>query len=336
MTKYDDPRTALLEWMRAKDNPYFARAFANRLWSNYFGAGIVDPPDDMSLANPPSNGPLLDYLARGFIEHEFDMKWLHREITRSRTYQLSWKTNETNQADHRNFSHAVARRLPAEVLYDAVRQATASDKQLATMHDELQGRAVAVPGTGARRGNDQRYALTIFGRSVRESNCDCDRSSEPSLLQTIYLQNDRDVQTALLRKDGWIAEIARQAGDNISSGPKRPANYEKLVSALRTRIRRLRKSGNTKQAAAQQKRLSQLTRRYGAPGARKKSGSPTDNKLDMDALVRDAYLRTLCREPDPSERETALQYVRDARNRSAGMRDVLWALINTKEFIVNH
>ena len=77
----DDPRAPLMEWLRSKDNPYFARAFVNRVWANYFGVGIVNPPDDMNLANPPSNAALLDYLADGFVDHDFDMKWLHREIT---------------------------------------------------------------------------------------------------------------------------------------------------------------------------------------------------------------------------------------------------------------
>ena len=97
-----DPRAILMEWMRRQDNPYFARALVNRVWANYFGRGIVDPPDDQSLANPPSNPELLNYLVRGFIEHKYDLKWLHREITASRTYQLSWQTNPTNKLDSRN------------------------------------------------------------------------------------------------------------------------------------------------------------------------------------------------------------------------------------------
>ncbi len=83
----------------------------NRVWANYFHRGIVNPSDDLNLANPPVNAELLDYLAQGFIEHEFDMKWVHREILNSRTYQLSWVPNETNQQDTRNFSRAIPRRI---------------------------------------------------------------------------------------------------------------------------------------------------------------------------------------------------------------------------------
>jgi hypothetical protein len=104
LTEYDDIREPLMAWLRAPENPLFSRAFVNRVWANYFNVGIVNPPDDMNLANPPGNAALLEYLASEFIANDFDMKWLHREIMNSRTYQLSWKPNETNHSDDRNFS----------------------------------------------------------------------------------------------------------------------------------------------------------------------------------------------------------------------------------------
>ncbi|MGH7130112.1 MAG: DUF1553 domain-containing protein, partial [Planctomycetaceae bacterium] len=121
----DDPRRPLMEWMRSEDNPYFARVFVNRVWAEYFGVGIINPPDDMNQANPPSNAALLDYLEDGFINHGFDMKWLHREIANSQAYQRCLTSNDTNRLDERNFSRATARRLPAAVLFDAITQATA-------------------------------------------------------------------------------------------------------------------------------------------------------------------------------------------------------------------
>ncbi|MEX2187444.1 MAG: DUF1549 domain-containing protein [Pirellulales bacterium] len=136
LARNEDPRTALMQWMREQDNPYFAKAFVNRVWASYFNVGIVEPPDDLNLANPASNEPLLDYLTAGFIASGYDMKWVHREIATSRTYQLSFKVNETNQRDERNFSHAVLRRLPAEVAYDAVAQATASDAELVSFRND--------------------------------------------------------------------------------------------------------------------------------------------------------------------------------------------------------
>src|SRR5262249_16950423 len=74
----NDARAALFEWMVRPDNPFFARAFVNRIWAHYFGVGLVHPVDDFSQANPPSNERLLDALAREFVEHHYDIRHLER------------------------------------------------------------------------------------------------------------------------------------------------------------------------------------------------------------------------------------------------------------------
>jgi hypothetical protein len=273
----DDPRQPLMEWMRRKDNPYFARVFINRVWAEYFGSGIIDPPDDMNLANPPSNAALLDYLAGSFIDRGFDMKWLHREIANSHAYQRSLRSNETNRLDERNFSRAVARRLPAAVLFDAIDQATAGSAALAHATTDLEERAIGPKGgalSGHYKFND--YASTVFGRSQRDSNCDCSASNEPNLLQAIYVQNDKDVLAAINRKSGWVHETAA----------------------------RLAKK-------------------------------PRDDS-DMTARIREAFLRTLSRPPTDAEVERSKRHLRQVGDPAEGLRELLWALLNTREFITNH
>lgn len=297
-----DPRRALMDWLRRPDNPYFARAFVNRVWAAYFGVGIVEPPDDHSLANPPSNASLLDYLTRGFIESGFDMKWVHRQILNSRTYQLSWRPNPTNQHDKRNFARAYLRRLPAEVAIDAVRMATASDEEAARMHREMAGRAIAVASPEPQQRNAvSGYALTVFGRSTRESSCDCDRSMAPSLLQTVYLQNDAEVLNLLNRRQaGWIDQVARQLqpADQPSPGKGRRARASESTS------------GSSSAAVPSPEQLGQL--------------------------VQSAYLRTVSRYATQAELQRALDYIQQCESPVDGYRGLLWVLINTKEFIVNH
>ncbi|MCO6459118.1 MAG: DUF1549 domain-containing protein [Pirellulaceae bacterium] len=345
LTQVDDPREPLMEWLRDKDNPYFARAFVNRVWASYFNVGIVNPPDDLSLANPPSNRPLLDYLAAGFVDSGFDMKWLHREIANSRTYQLSWQPNETNAGDELNFSRAVPRRLPAEVAYDALQQATADDETVEKLQNELQGRAIAIASSsrrGARGGAD--YALTIFGRSTRESNCDCDRSAEASLLQTVFLQNDQEVLQLLDRRGGWISQIARQTGGRQPEAPSTarvPDNVREQIAAAERRLRRLRESGDEQAAKQLEDRLQQIRRRFGdrqpEPPARRGGDQQQEAKpVDTAALVKQAYLRTLSRYPSDDELARCREHLEQASDPTAGTRDLVWALINTKEFIVNH
>ena len=120
----DDPRKALADWITASDNPYFARAMANWVWAQLFGKGLVDPPDDMSRANPPVHPALLDALARHFVEHKYDLRDLIRTITSSEAYGLSGQAIKGNEKDRRLFSHYLPRPLTAHQMADALAQAT--------------------------------------------------------------------------------------------------------------------------------------------------------------------------------------------------------------------
>ena len=340
--KGEDIRQPLMEWLERDDNKYFARAFVNRAWASYFHVGIVDPPDDMSLANPPSNQALLDYLAEEFIAHKFDMKWLHREIANSRTYQLGWQTNETNRQDQRNFSHAVPRRLPAEVAYDAMVQATASDEQIAELQESNQGRSIAMAVSSQRtlqRSTGVGYAMMVFGRSTRESSCDCDRSDDPTLLQTVYLQNDRDLHALLDRRgDGWLDQLARKyripQGNQASRRPPRPANYDERLKQLKQQMARLREAGNVEQAERLARSLAAYRKRFAEPA--RTADEESSSAFATEEIVSQAFLRTLSRYPSDEELRRSVEYVNAEENKINGVRGLVWALLNTKEFIVNH
>jgi hypothetical protein len=341
--KIEDSRKPLMDWLRDPSNPYFAKAFVNRVWATYFGVGIVQPPDDMSLANPPSNAALLDYLARGFIENNFDMKWVHREILNSRTYQLSWRPNETNESDKRNFARAYIRRLPAEVIVDAIRQATSADSEVTELVSNMEGRAISTPGSGIRNQNGQSaYALSVFGRSTRESNCDCDRSTDPSLLQTVYLQNDQDVLKLLERpRDGWIAQLSQEIQPQPAGSGSDSAAAERLLRQIEqanAQRERLESRGDKKQLAALDKRLEQLQSQLEKvqPKVEQVNTPSSVDRALLEKLVQQTYLRSLSRYATPEESARALQHVQESATPVGGFRDLLWALVNTKEFIVNH
>jgi Protein of unknown function (DUF1553)/Protein of unknown function (DUF1549)/Bacterial Ig-like domain (group 2) len=113
-----NPRAEFARWMTS--HPYFAEAAVNRVWSWFFGRGLVDPVDDFRSTNPPTHAELLDKLAQSFRDHAYDLRYLMRLIVTSRTYQLSSVPNATATDDHINYSHAVPRELDAEVLLDAI------------------------------------------------------------------------------------------------------------------------------------------------------------------------------------------------------------------------
>jgi hypothetical protein len=353
---YGDLREALMEWMRSEENPYFARAIVNRVWANYFNVGIIEPPDDQNLANPPSNEALLKHLTDEFIAHKYDLKWLHRTITNSRTYQLSWRPNPTNRLDTRNFSRAVPRRLPAEVAYDALRLATAGKTEATKVCTDVSDRAIG-PTTGYQGGKGgASYALLTFGKPARATNCDCERSMEPSLLQTLFLRNDGEMLTLVERGSGWLAEVTKEPGKNKPeqkrNGRRRDlAQAERGLAKVKQKLKSLDKEkdeSEIKELEARKKKLeSQLAdarkTQTKEEAEAKAAAEPTDTKVAPEVvaargkeLVREAYLRTLSRQPTEDEMAKSLAYLSDSATLSAGLRDILWALLNTKEFIVNH
>ena len=193
-------RTAYAEWLTAKDNPFFARSTVNRVWSYFFGRGIIDPVDDIRASNPPSNPALLDALTKDFVEHDFDLRYLMKTIANSRTYQAAIAANEWNENDSANFSHAMPRRLSAEELMDALALATG----VRPVFPE------APPDTKAEQLTDPHIGkdgfLDLFGRPLRESSCECERRSDLSLPQALNLVNGSTISDAVADSNGRVAK----------------------------------------------------------------------------------------------------------------------------------
>ena len=331
LTKHDDIRVPVMEWMRQPDNPFFAKALVNRVWARYFGVGIVDPADDLNLANPPSNGPLLDYLATEFVKHDFDLKWLHREIVNSRTYQLSWVPNETNRNDRRNFSRALPRRLPAEVIFDAVVFAASNPEVNSEFRDTVEGRAISIPGTTSNYGKKKNkgiansgFALQVFGRSERASSCDCDRSEESSLIQTVYMQNDRDIHLMLAHKNSWLRQLAaRNYAKALAGSEKR--QLKKMQGRHRELVKQLSKSQELgdKRIEKIQTKIAESTDGIKRLRAKIAETDSEEVEVDIQEVVTEAYLRTLSRLPSSEELARCEAYIRDDKVLINGVAGVL-------------
>jgi WD40 repeat protein/mono/diheme cytochrome c family protein len=213
-------RQELAAWLTSKDNPYFARSYVNRLWGYLLGVGIIEPLDDIRAGNPPTNPELLDYLTDEFVRNGFDARHVVRLICKSRAYQLSVSTNKWNADDKANYSHATARRLPAEVLYDAVYRVTGAVSKIPGVP----------PGTRAAELPDSEVELpsgffTTFGRPARESACECERSSGLQLGPVMALVSGPTVADAIADTE---SELTRLVG--------READDAKLVDELFLRI----------------------------------------------------------------------------------------------------
>jgi hypothetical protein len=260
----DDPRRALANWLTAPDNPFFARVLVNRYWKHFFGRALVEPEDDLRVTNPATNPALLDGLAAFFTESHFDLKALIRAICSSTTYQLSSLPNEYNAGDRQNYSRFFPRRLPAEVLLDAVDTATGVPTKFPGQ--PAGARAVALPDDSFNAGS---YFLTVFGRPDNSSACECERSGDSSLAQSLHLLNAKGVREKLAHGDGRAAALARES---------RPP----------------------------------------------------------DERVRRLFLTVHSRAPNAEESKKALEYLNAREGKQPAWEDLVWALMNSKEFLFNH
>ncbi len=258
-----DPRTVLVDWMVRPDNPLFAKAIVNRIWSHFFGKGIVDPVDDFRASNPPSNGPLLDWLAQDFVAHKFDLKHLMRTIMSSQLYRLSSLPNETNVADLRNFSRSQRRRLPAEALLDAVSTVTET-------HESFDSLPPNSPAREAWNFKSASQFMDAFGRPNASAECPCERDAKPSVVQALHLMNSTTLQEHLVDEKGRAASLAKST-------------------------------------------------------------------LPPSQIVEDLYLAAFSRPPTPVESEIATKSIEKAGGeRRQAIEDVMWALLNSAEFVFNH
>jgi hypothetical protein len=184
-------------------------SYANRIWGYLTGTGIIEPLDDIRAGNPASNPELLNWLTQQFIESKFDVRQLMRTICQSRTYQLGLATNKWNADDKINYSHAKARRLPAEALYDAIYTVTGAVSKIPGVK----------PGTRAAELADAQIKLPDgflgnFGRPVRESACECERSNDVQLGPVMALVSGPTLGDAISDPANAIAKLTKDFSDD--------------------------------------------------------------------------------------------------------------------------
>lgn len=263
-----DLRTILADWMTS--SPYFSEAAVNRMWSYFFGRGIVDPVDDFRSTNPPTHPELLSALAKDFRDHKYDLKHVIRLIVTSRTYQLSSVPNETNRSDEINYSHALPRPLDAEVLLDAI--------------DEV---------TGVPEVFVEQIAQDYSG--VEPAGTRAINLREPDLYPNRFLD--------VFGRPNRLMVPERQ----------RKANLTKALHML---------AGTT------------FTQKLDQPGGRVDQ-LLRSAKSDQQ-IVEELYLLALSRYPTPAESSELVTWISRHESRPKAIRNLLWGLISSPEFIDNH
>ena len=266
-----DPREAVMAWMRKPDNPYFAKAIVNRVWASYFGRGIIDPPDNLSAFNPATHPELLKELCDGFVANKYDLRWLHRTILNSRTYQQTCTPAKGAEADRTHYAYFPLRRLPAEVMLDALNSATGTTEKMDMKYNHWPDEMKTVEVPFAPKNAFVTFVLETYGRPKRNSavQCDCEREGASSIFQVLTLANHPRVWEKIRDPNGRVAKVMKESSDDA-------------------------------------KRVESL------------------------------FLATVSRPPSAAERDACLKFVAGAESLEKGFQGVLWGLVNTREFLLQH
>ena len=202
-------REQLAAWITTPDNRFFASSYANRLWGYLTGAGIIEPLDDTRAGNPPRNPALLEYLTHEFITSGFNPRHIVQLICKSRTYQLSIRPNKWNEDDKINYSHALARRLPAETLFDTVFRVTGSTPLIPGAKPGQRAMQLADAATDVGSG-----LLATLGRPARQSPCECERTSDIGLGSVMALLSGPTISGAINNSTNAVARLVEQEKDD--------------------------------------------------------------------------------------------------------------------------
>lgn len=197
-----DPREAFAMWLTSPDNKYFAQTMANRVWTDLMTVGLVNPVDDLRATNPASNPELLAHLGKYFADNKFDIKRLIRHIVLSDAYRLSSMPTERNAVDTRYFSRHYRERLRAEVLLDSVVQITKVPESFAAMAPESRSKELWTHRISS-------LFLDAYGRPDPNQDPPCERTPDPTVVQTLHLMNSENLYQKITADAGWAAELAK-------------------------------------------------------------------------------------------------------------------------------
>jgi len=203
----EDPRELLADWMLHPQHRHFARAMANRIWGCLMGTGVTEPVDDMRSTNPPSNPPLLEALTADLVANNYDLRLFLRRIMNSRVYQLSSIPHPENLNQTRFYTHYNSKRMPAEVLLDAINFACGTREKFPDVPYGM--RAIDLPDP-----NFESYFLDTLGRPQRLTHCECERTAEPNLAQVLHLANGDHLQRKLTDRSGRIQQLIESGVDD--------------------------------------------------------------------------------------------------------------------------
>lgn len=305
INKGDSPKAVFAKWLTAPENPRFAKNIANRMWKKAFGIGLIEPANDIRDESECSNPELLDYLTSELIRLKYDVRELQRIICHTRTWQRAAQVREATDEGLYQFPGPTLRRMTAEQLWDSLLTMAVYNFESFT-RPTTEGLAKAV-------GLDLSKATAAQVRKAAEDyEANFSATAQRKLTQARNSYKNRTVLARAselplpLPSDHFLRQFGQ--GDR------------ELIEAANT-------DGN----------VSQILAMF--------NGEITHMMLEAGSVIFDdtvkaktvndridvIFLSILSRKASTSEETIAKAEIKDSGN--AGYGNVIWALINTKEFL---
>lgn len=297
----DPPRKAFADWLTSRDNPRFAKTIANRLWKNAFGIGQIEPVDDMMDETEAENPELMKFLESEMVRMNFDMKQFQRMIFHSETYQRQASTEEVNPGEPYHFPGPILRRMTAEQVWDSILTLAVVDPE---EYRELPA-AVKTDVTGLDLTEvtaSQVMTAMNYGRTVDSA---------------------RGAWEKKYRYKGLLLARASELPSPV------PANHflRTFGQSNRELISASSRTGS----------VPQVLFMFNGPISHmmlEKGSTMYNNVMKSKSVksgVRSVFQTVLNRNPNPEEAALAEQEI--VASGPAGYGNVIWSLVNTREFM---
>jgi hypothetical protein len=302
-------RTAFADWLTAADNPRFAKAIANRLWKRALGVGLIEPVDDIQDDSTASNPELMDFLTAEMVRLKFNLKEFQRIIYHTRTYQrqVTYEGRDTTRAYH--FPGPVLRRMTAEQVWDSLLTLTlpAPDHYLRPSDKPYQNALSARPGMTA-------VQLVEKANQIVKAEQDRRAADRKQAYKGVTLRRASELPQPL--PDGHFLRQFGQSDRNIIAAGSTEGTVPQLLTLFNGPV-------------------THMMLESGSVVNQEVLAAATSNRIDV------IFLSILGRRPTSDERQIASREIRDTfqkykddpNKRLAGYGNVIWALLNTREFL---
>ena len=295
-------REAFSQWLTASDNPRFARAIANRMWKKAMGIGLIEPIDDLE-AQDPENPELLDFLTYAMVRYNFNLKHFMRAIYYTRTYQRQSTGVDLDPEKRYHYPGPLLRRMTAEQIWDSFLTLAVNDPD-----------------------GYERSELSEFAEVIDLSPKDLSMETVREKAKRLKELNPNTIFNQEQRKYRYKGQALVRASELPSPAPENHF-VRRFGQSDRELIEDSSKEGSSPQVMTM----------FNGPITHMllEGGSVMYNnvieKESANARLKVIFYSILNRRPSPDDRRLALEEIR--KNGPAGYGNVIWALVNTREFM---